>query len=218
MIIYGSREKVLKQSPFPGHSCTNCGQEDTYMVVSCLYGHIFWIPLFPVRKTLRVVCANCKHVAKPKELGGEVRGLANKLKKSVRYPLYMYSGLGVIALIVIGFMAVAFMSNQRYKKYLETPQVNDIYFLENSNETSEFAYYLWKVIVVEGDSVHVSPNAYQYNSLAITKLEPEDGFYDVFYTYHKNQLKELYDTDVLKKVVRGYSEQSGFDREIEYVE
>lgn len=215
MVVYGWNSKVLKEAPFNGHQCPSCKNEATHIVVFGSYFHVFWIPLFPYRKYLRIICDNCQLDQKPKEVSEEVRTLAKQLKSQVRLPFYMYSGVGIITALIIFFTVQGIVDDNKFKNQLNEPQANDIYHLYNAQEPTEFKYYLWKVIDVRGDSVDVSPTSFQYNHDPYT-LESEDGFYDVFYSMHKSEILELHETDVLLKVQRGYEASSGFDREIVY--
>jgi hypothetical protein len=215
MVVYGWNSKTLKEAPFTGHQCASCGNESTHILVIGSYAHIFWIPIFPYRKYLRIVCDNCQLENKPKEVSENVRALAKQLKSKVRFPIYMFSGIGVIALLVAYFTIQGFMDNRNFEKYLNEPQANDIYHLYNSEEETDYKYYLWKVIDVNGDSVNISPNSFQYNYKP-TRLETKDGFYDVFYTFHKDQLKEFFETDVIREIQRGFEPGNGFEREVIY--
>ncbi|MBO3699018.1 hypothetical protein [Roseivirga sp. E12] len=215
MVIYGWNTKVLKEAPFAGHQCTNCGHENTHIVVSGSYAHIFWIPLFPYKKVLHVICDNCKHANKPKEVSEEVRSLAKQLKSKVRFPAYMFSGLAIV-MVLIGYFAVAtYMDGQRFEKYLSEPEVNDIYYLYDKDEPSEFKYSLLKVIDIRQDTIDVSPNGFSYN-YEPTQLLEDDGFYDVFLSYHKSEIMEMFTNDELRTVKRLGSAVSGMDKVIIY--
>lgn len=215
MIVYGWNSKVIKESPFPGQKCVSCNAEDTHIIVSASYAHIFWIPLFPYRKKLTIVCGSCGIDTKPKDFSPEVKQMANKLKSAVRIPIYMFSGTGVIALLISIFAVIGFIDNKKTEKYLTEPQVNDIYYLYNKEEPTEYKYNLWKVTEVAGDSVYVSPNSFQYNYIP-SKLEDEDGFFDVQYIMSKSDVKDLFEEDVIRQVDRGFEAGSGFERQIEY--
>lgn len=214
MVIYGWSSKKLKQAPFSGKSCSNCENESTLIIVSASYAHVFWIPIFPFKKSLHIVCPNCKHEEKAKDASEEVKGITKQLKASVKTPWYLFSGLILIALIIGFFTVQGALEQNRYESYLENPKVDDVYTLYDASETSEYKYYLWKVINVKGDSVDVSPTSFQYTYIP-KQLDAEDGFYDVYFTYHKNDILGLFQTDQLKKVIRGVTE--GFDKTIEYV-
>lgn len=217
MIVYGWNSKVLKESPFPNQACASCNSEDAHVVVSASYWHVFWIPIFPYKKQLTIVCGNCSLETKPKHVSEEVRQFAKKLKSTVKFPFYMFSGIGLIAVLIAVFAFMGFQDNQKMEGYLENPQANDIYFLYDKEEPSDYKYYLWKATEVKGDSVYVTFNSFHYN-YEPTSLESEDGFYEMSLAMHKVSLKELYDKDELRTVQRGFKSGRGFDRIIEFTE
>ncbi|MCE7992243.1 MAG: hypothetical protein HEP71_09695 [Roseivirga sp.] len=203
--------------PLSRSKCISCNVENTHVVVSASYAHIFWVPLFPYKKKLTIVCANCGMDTKPKEVSLEVKQMADQLKSSVRIPFYMFSGTGIIALLIGIFAVIGFMDDKKIEGYLDEPQVNDIYYLYDDEETSEYKFYLGKVIDVRADSVDIQPNTFHYNYKS-TRLEPEDGFYGFYYTVHKSRFSELFDENVIRHVMRGFDSGAGFEREIEYTE
>jgi hypothetical protein len=50
----------------------------------------------------------------------------------------------------------------------------------------------------------------------VDKLDPADGFYNVTYVIHKDEIKNFDLSGELKKVMREYSSSAGFDRIIEF--
>ncbi|GAB5524545.1 MAG: hypothetical protein Roseis2KO_24170 [Roseivirga sp.] len=217
MIVYGWNSKVLKESPFPGQQCVSCNAENSYLVVTGSYAHIFWVPLFPYKKKITIVCGSCGLDTNPKHVSPEMKQFAKQLKSTVRLPWWMFAGSGIVAILISIFAITGFMDNKKTEGYLAEPQVNDIYYLYNDDETSDYKYYLWKVIDVREDSVDISPNSFQYNYQP-TRLEPEDGFYNYYYTVHKTRFSELFEEDVIRHVMRGFQSGAGFEREIEYTE
>ncbi len=169
----------------------------------------------PIEKSIDLVCTSCKQAVKAREVSEEVSEMSKALKKSVRIPFYLYSGLIVF---LIGIAAIIYTGNaaqDRYKEYIENPQANDIYTLHNKDEPTEYKYYLWKVTEVAGDSVYVSPNSFQYNYIP-SKLEEEDGFFDVQFIMNKSDVRDLFEENVIKQVDRGFKAGSGFERQLEY--
>lgn len=215
MVIYGWNAKVLKETPFSGHQCTNCGHENTHIIVTGSYAHIFWIPLFPYRKTLRVICDNCQHSNKPKEVSEDVRSLGKQLKSKVSFPLYMFSGIGLVLALMGYFTVSTFLHAKQFERLLSEPEVNDVYYIYDKNEPTELKYSLLKVIDIREDSIDVSPNSFGYSYEPIVLMEA-DGFYDAYFTYHRNQIRDMYDRDELKRVTRKSLENTGMDRVIEY--
>ncbi len=176
MIVYGWNSKELKQAPFPGHICPACGAENSFIVVDASYFHVFWIPIFPYNKKLRIVCGDCGHTMKPKEVSQEVRQFAKQLKSKVKIPVWMFSGVGVVTLLIVYGIISSFLNGQKELEMLNDPQVNDIYFFYDSEEPTEYKYYLRKVVAVRGASIDVSPYSFSYN-MEPEELEMEDGFF-----------------------------------------
>lgn len=217
MIVYGWNAKVLKESPFPGQTCASCGAQESHILVTGSYAHIFWIPIFPYKKSLTIVCANCSMETKPKHASPEVKEFAKQLKSTVRLPLYMFAGTGIIAALIAFFIVQGFLNDQQIEKYLEDPQVNDIYYMYDAGESTAYKYTIRKVVDVQGDSVSLTFNSFQYN-YEPTVLDPEDGFFDVNYNMHKDNIQSLYKNKDISKVMRGFASSSGFDRVIEFSE
>jgi hypothetical protein len=211
MIIYGWSNKVIKQAPVEKVPCGHCGNENLNVKIVGFYAHIFWIPLFPYKKKGLLECEHCKHAIEEKHLVDQMKEAMTLMKKSVKFPKYMFSGTAIILAFISYMFISSRMESDRELEYLTTPTVGDIYHLKDKDEPTEYKYYLWKVQELFEDSIYISANGYVYNYIP-DKLMEGDGFYDSYYVIEKGKLKELYETGDLVKVQRGYSEQSGFDR------
>ncbi len=215
MIIYGWNTKNIKQAPLEGFECPNCGAKNSFLAIFAHYAHIFWIPIFPYKKSAIISCANCQHTTEEKALPQDMKQKMGQLKSSVGIPKYLFSGL-VILLLGVGY--IAYSSNQSDKEeqsYIDSPQIGDVYVMKDLTEKTEFKYYLLKVNDIVGDSLMISVSSYSYNGF-VTKLDPADGFYNVSYATHKDDIKLYDETGELKKVIRDYTASSGFDRVIEF--
>ena len=150
-----------------------------------------------------------------KDASEEVKVMAKQLKASVSSPWYLFSG-SILAVLIIGFFTIqGKLQRDKLQAYIESPEVNDVYTLYDPTEPTQYKYYLWKVIEVNGDSINVSPASFQYPIMP-SSLDPEDGFYDVYFTYHKSFINELYQMKELKSIKRGVNDR--FDRSIEYTQ
>ena len=217
MIVYGWNTKNIKQAPLTDYECPHCQQKQSDLVIFAKYIHIFWIPVFPIKKTAIIVCKQCKHETDEKAITLGTQSAISQLKASVPVPKYLFSGL-VLILAAIGYFIYDGMQTDKLEQaYLDAPQQGDVYLVRNNEEKTEYNHYLLKVREVAGDSVWVSNSSYNYNGI-VSELDPKDGFYDVMYAMHKNELKEIKKTGDLKKVMRDYLPTAGFDREIEFQE
>ena len=218
IIFYGWKSKTIKQAPLDNVACSNCGHEHTDLTIFSKYVHIFWIPFFPYGKSAVVSCPNCGHVAEEKSMAPEFRETVKRLKHAVPTPKYLFAGLG-LAVVFCAFLFFQIrQDNALENEYLQYPVVGDVYKLKDPEEPSEYKYFLWKVAMIANDSIYVMPNSYNYNQLP-TKLDPNDGFYDnVAFAFHKDELMELRTQGELKKVVRNYSDISGFNKVLTFTD
>lgn len=218
MIIYGWNSKNIKQAPIENHKCGYCGDKNSQLAVIAQYFHIFWIPLLVYRKSIHVVCMSCKLYLEEKEFPPEDHEFKQKLKtlkKAVRTPIYLYAGLIVLAVGIGHVIFKSLQNNYLQSGYIQNPEIGDVYVLKDPDELSRYNHYLLKVEDIVGDSLHVTFNSFSYNSV-IEELNASDGFYDVWYSMHINELHELDQSGELKKVIRDYSTYSGFNRVLEY--
>lgn len=209
MVVYGWNSRIIKEAPLEKLPCVHCGDESVKAKISVSYVHIFWIPLFPYKKSGQFECDQCKKVVADSQLN-ETMAL---LKKSVKLPYYMFSGAAIIAVVIAYLFINSAIDEKKELGYLSIPEVGDIYHLKDNEEKSEYKYYLWKAEEIFDDSLYVTQNAFTYNMIPEDLME-EDGFVESYYVIKKNLLQELYDSGELVKIQREYGEFSGFSRVI----
>lgn len=217
MIVYGWSAKNIKQAPLENYVCPNCQQKQSVIVIFAKYVHLFWIPVFPYKKTAVIVCTNCKYETEEKNILMGTQGAIQHLKSAVPIPKYLFSGLALILIAVAYFTYEGIQNGEKEKAYLNDPKAGDIYFLRREKETSQYNYFIMKVRKVEGDSLWLSYSSFVYNGI-VTKLDPRDGFYDIMLSMHKDRLQEFRTSGELKKVMREYSASDGFNQEVEFHE
>lgn len=218
MIIYGWNSENIKQAPLgEAYECPDCHQRQSVLAIFASYVHVFWIPLFPYRKEAQVVCLNCDRVDKDKYLESEMKEKVGQLKGAVKIPWWMFSGLGIVLIIVSFSFISGFFDGQERTSMVSSPEIGDVYLIHDKEETGEYDHYLMKVINVAGDSLYVTVSSYSYNGI-VEHLDPKDGFYDISIGIHKTEITQYHESGELKRAFRDYSSLSGFDREIEYTE
>lgn len=215
MIIFGTNSKNLKQAPLESYECPNCKTKNSVLAIIADYFHLFWIPVFPYKKTTHIVCTECEFSQTETKLAPELKDKIKQLKTSVPLPKYMF--LGSVLLIAAAGLLYYFslQSAKREQEYLVNPQIGDVYILKDMEEQSMYNHYLLKVVDLSDDSLYVTFNSYSYNGV-INKLDPEDGFYDVFYAMHKSELEDYDTSGELRKIIRDYRSYAGFDNVLEY--
>ncbi len=103
-IIYGRKTAHISNGTSHDYSCENCKDIDMDVNVFREYLHMFFIPFFPIgQKNANVRCNNCgdrKYIVP----------LQQQYEKSAKTPVYLYSGLIVIAVLILLF-SIAVISN-----------------------------------------------------------------------------------------------------------
>jgi len=215
MVVYGWNSKNIKQAPLDGYECPNCQEKNSHLAIFAHYAHIFWIPVFPYKKSAQISCLHCQLATEEKAMPEEMKGKIKQLKSAVGIPKYMFAGLILIGLSIAFFSYSSSQNAKLEMEYINSPLIGDVYILKNLEESSEYNHYLLKVNDIEEDSLVVSINSYTYNGI-IKELDPADGFYNVTYSIHKDEVKGYDESGELKKVLRDYSSLAGFDRVLEY--
>lgn len=211
MIVYGTGSKLLKEASAENIPCSNCEHKTSTISVYQKYFDLFWIPTFPIGKAAFLECANCHNVTKEKAMQPEQKALVKNLKKSLKTPLYTFSGLGVILLIVGGFIISGMMTDGEKEDYYNEPQSGDVYSILYPEDTSEYKHMFYKITQIGEDSIYFLASYYSYISSA-TVLEPKDAFIDYEFGIAKTEMKEWHEADRIKNIYRGYSDESGFDK------
>ena len=217
MIIYGWNSRNIKQAELDAYQCPGCGEKKSVIAILAHYFHIFWIPLFPFKKSAQIVCGHCQLNTEEKTMTDQMKGTIKQLKSTVNMPKSLFSGLILLFAAVAFFSFRGIQNSQLEESYIKDPQVGDVYLLKDPEESSRYNLYFMKIDHIEGDSLWVLYNSYNYNGM-VTELDPRDGFYDLIYTMHKSALDHYQQSGDLKKIIRDYSASAGFDRVIEYNE
>src|SRR6187402_2989521 len=163
MIIYGSKPVHLKSVQSPTLVCPNCAQTGT-VVLSAFskHAHIFWIPVFPIGRMGVSQCQHCKQVLELKAMPHELKREYDILKAETKVPLWQFSGLGVIAVIIAFATYSSGEDKKKEAEYLANPVAGDVY----RYKTESKQYSTLKVVSVSADSVFVSPNGYETNKMS----------------------------------------------------
>ena len=217
MIIYGWNSKNIKQADLGDYVCPNCNEKQSVIAIFAHYLHIFWIPLFPFKKSAKIVCGHCQLDTEEKTMSDDMKGTIKQLKATVSPPKSLFSGLILVAAAVAFFSFSSVKNTQQEQQYIENPQVGDVYVLKDPEESTAYDHFLMKINEVNGDSLWVSFSAYSYDGI-VSELDPSDGFYNYEYSIPKSTLGTYQESGELRKVMRDYTSAAGFDRVIEYEE
>jgi hypothetical protein len=190
MIIYGSKNKQLAKETLMD-KCPHCGNQHCIdMHVFQKYVHLFWLPLFPIGKTGVSQCDHCKQVLKLNQMPGSLKTSYDNIKSGTKTPLWMFTGLAVIAIIITMGILSERKKDERNATLILTPFKGDIYEIK----TNEGQYTLYKVDQTIGDTVFVRFNQFESNKISgLTDLKQkgDTAFIDDLVPILKPKLREM---------------------------
>ena len=105
IIFFGSNRSSLAKINTSHTTCGYCGQQGTQSIeIIGSYAHIYWIPLFPLRKHVKATCSHCKQQVLKEEFSSELRSVYERNQEEGRRPLWHWAGLIVIILLFFTFI------------------------------------------------------------------------------------------------------------------
>jgi len=201
MIIYGtSKKKLLSETVM--EKCQNCGNQFCVdVIIYQKWFHVFWVPILPNGKTGVSQCGKCNQVLAPNQMSPNIKMTYNHLLKQAKAPIWTYSGIVLIVVLIAFFTINDFMNDAKNKKFALAPQKGDIFKVK----TRDDLYTLYKVEKVEGDSVFILINKYETNKstgLNDLKRKGEEAYSPVIFSFSRKELKEMYDKDEIFDIER----------------
>ena len=191
MIFYGTKASTIKNGQIINVDCPNC-ETNSSMIYSVFgkYAHIYWIPLFPIKKIIFTECNNCKKTFEYKELPQAIQTKLDreKEKDGTKTPIWMFSGLFIIAILVAVGIYYSGETEKHEAEYLKTPKVGDIYRFESNPGF----YSTMKVEKVLKDSLHVFINKVETNKTSgINDIDKPENYSEI-YGYSKAENRKMY--------------------------
>jgi hypothetical protein len=189
MIIYGKRASHLKSVQLSHDACPHCGTQGSVTLSSfAQYAHIFWIPLFSLGRTGVSQCQHCKQVLELNQMPATIRGRYEDLTKETKIPVWQFSGLAIIVvLVVFGYQSSA-ADAKKEEEYFKSPAKGDLYEIK----TDEGNYTSFKVEAVSDDSLWVRWNNYEVTKVTgLHKLDKEENYDSMAYSIARTELASL---------------------------
>ena len=117
MIIYGTRATGITQFAVPNVACGHCQSQNAQRIaVFGRYAHVFWIPLFPIGKVAVAECSHCKRTLEKSEFTPALRHRYDDEAKEVKRPVWHWTGLTLI-LLLVGFGSISAALEQQDPRY-----------------------------------------------------------------------------------------------------
>lgn len=203
LFLYGKRSMIIKKYADHTHACPHCRALNLEVKVEKSYFHLFFIPVFPVNgKFAHISCVSCGNLYKdPVSEEDFYIELEDEYEKRTRSPIYLYSGLILIAALVL-FIIV---SNRRYQQLkserIENPQTGDTYLIREKRAGRKY-YHFTYAFRVTTDSVFIHPGNLEYLGF-VRKMNKRDYFdTTVIRAYAKQQLRQMLEDGMIVSVDR----------------
>lgn len=197
MIIYGHNSTQLSAEELPHEKCQDCGHEGALSIHTfSTYAHIFWIPTFPYRKYGVAHCGNCNGTFEKSQMNDSLKREYTNAKQLVRPPFWHFSGLILIALLIVGLFVNGKITDSNEAKYIKNPNVGDVYSYE-----VEGGYSLMKVFLTQDTIIGVIANAYATDKKSGTDELYQEEFSDTMY-FTKKDLEGFYNDGTIYEIDR----------------
>jgi hypothetical protein len=188
MIFFGTRVTQVATEKI-AYECPNCGTKNSVqMFVFQKFAHVFWIPMFPMSKTVVTECSHCKQVLRKEEFPPRFRDSYEILKSKSKTPIWTFSGLVLFAIFLVVGGIRSNQNKERNAELILSPQKGDVYEIKLDYKQ----YTLYKVDEVVGDTVFVLPHQYEINKrsgIKDLKMRGDDDFVLERFPILKEELK-----------------------------
>lgn len=199
MIIYGVRTKQIAKETLID-KCPNCStQYSVDLPIVQRYFHVFWIPFFPVGKSALSQCTHCKQVLKKSKMPATFLAAYQNLKSNAKTPIWMFSGIALLTILVVALIIGIRNDHERNKKYITDPKPGDV--LEIRLNYGQ--YTLYKIDKVTPDSVYVLTSEYESNKISglrNIKQKGKSAYSDELTGFSMDDLKKMLDKDEVMDV------------------
>ncbi|MDF1698089.1 MAG: hypothetical protein P1U56_19735 [Saprospiraceae bacterium] len=100
MIFFGTRASNIGNFNLQNSDCSYCEMSDTQRIsVFGKYAHIFWIPVFPIGKTVIAECTHCKRTIEQREFPPSLNTSYLMNMTKAKRPLWHWLGLGFVGFL-----------------------------------------------------------------------------------------------------------------------
>ncbi len=213
MIFFGTRAKTISGQMIEAAPCSNCDKQQFHTFGIIRYFHLYWIPIFPTQKIAGIECTHCKQTLMGKEIPTE---LSSKIKSTVftkKNILPTFSGLIIIAGLLLFGGYMVHRSNLRDISYIQQPVLHDLYVVNFnkifSHSDPKYKYGIIRVKQIAPDQIQfqISKIAYNKTSGARKDIRERKANSDSYYkndtvSLSREKLKKLKQTGAISTIKR----------------
>jgi hypothetical protein len=200
MVFYGSRFVHINSMQSETTTCESCESRGSLTInMFRKHAHIFWVPVFPFTKVGESQCSHCKNILEPKEMPDQLKREYDRIKSISKGPIWQFSGLVVIALLIVYSAYVSGVNSKQELQYIETPLIGDVY----KYKTEDGDYSTLKVVNLSSDTVFVSANEFVISKMSkVYKIDKAENYPDIFYGISKEELNKKYNSNEIYGINR----------------
>ena len=119
MLVYGTGTKELGIKRIQGAKCPACESQSVHVIGKASYFHIFWIPILPYSKKVYPFCTNCDLEINKQDIDQRTVDKIKQEKKGVKIPIYLFSGIILIALLITYLINDTIQHEKKVANYCE---------------------------------------------------------------------------------------------------
>jgi hypothetical protein len=202
MVLIGTNETCLLNETISNTKCPNCNFHSSinYRIFT-RYTSLTLIPLFPIGNTVQIECNNCSKEIDFEDLdeNTKIKLIDENKKTNQKRPIWMFSGIIILACLIIYYFFSLYQTVNESKKLVKTPAFGDIYNLKSSN-----GYYsTMRIDKVTKDSVYTTQNDYKvYLQSEVEEIDKTENYTNSKISYSKKDLLKLFDNDEIVSITR----------------
>lgn len=100
IFFFGTRGVNVLSEPLQNATCAHCQQNKLYLVVNSRHFHLFWIPMFPVGKSVYTVCTHCKQTLPTNQMPPDYKAAIANHQGNAKTPIWQFTGLMIIGFFI----------------------------------------------------------------------------------------------------------------------
>ena len=101
ILIHGTQKTAINVDEFLVR-CPSCEAHNVAdVMVSSLYFHLYWIPMFPYDKEATVICQKCGLQRNGLSFDSKLLSNYEEVKSKFKHPFFTYIGAAVFASIIL---------------------------------------------------------------------------------------------------------------------
>jgi hypothetical protein len=200
MIPILSEQNIIQTGKIRNTNCRNCKQKDSleYRVYGGVI-RILFIPTLPNRRITKVFCTACQNEFNLKEFNDTVLQTIRyeKSKKSVKLPLWQFSGMIILISILSFGIYTGIQMNKLEKVYIQHPKKDDIYKVNLNGQ-----YSTLKINNITKDSIFVLLNKFTLNTYKGLNEINIDKNYTTLKSFSRKEILTMYNENTIYEIIR----------------